>query len=276
MTSTKPSSASPSASSPTATVDIHGRPRPLVSRTRDRYQQIHERIHRGDSLRAIARELRLSRGTVVRFAEAADADELLIAATHRPSMIDDYRLYLHHRRLEGCTNASALTREIQNLGYRGGTGTVQRHLRAYRAGAIPTDTPLPQLTVRRVTDWIMRRPEQLTDTQRKCLDDLCARSPALAMTTEYARRLAVILRERRNEHLAFQVWLADVRLDGQRELRTLAGGMRRDHAATLAALTTTHTSGAVEGNVTRIKLLKRQVYGRANFDLLRRRILLLP
>ncbi|MER5381797.1 transposase [Streptomyces sp. NPDC002688] len=98
----------------------------------------------------------------------------------------------------------------------------------------------------------------------------------MATTTQYARRLAVTVRERRSEHLALDVWLADVRLDGQRELRTLAAGIRRDRAAVLAALTTTHTSGAVEGNVTRIKLLKRQMYGRANFDLLRRRILLSP
>ncbi len=264
------------AASALAELDIHGRPRPLVARTRERHQQIHERIERGDSLRAIARELHLSRGTVLRFAQAAGVEELLVAATHRPSLIDDYRLYLHHRWMEGCTNASALTREIQNLGYRGDVNTVRRHLRPYRTGVIPTDAPLPQLTVRRVTDWIMRRPEQLMDIERKCLDDLCVRSPALATTTEYARRLTLLVRERRNEHLAFDVWLADVRLDGQRELRTLAGGLRRDRAAVLAALTTTHTSGAVEGNVTRIKLLKRQMYGRANFDLLRRRILLSP
>ncbi|MEV5880141.1 transposase [Streptomyces sp. NPDC052101] len=105
---------------------------------------------------------------------------------------------------------------------------------------------------------------------------MCERSPALATTTEYARRLAAMVRERRSEHLALDVWLADVRLDGQRELRTLAAGIRRDRAAVLAALTTTFTSGAVEGNVTRIKLLKRQMYGRADFDLLRRRILLSP
>ncbi|MFF7953713.1 transposase [Streptomyces griseorubiginosus] len=85
-----------------------------------------------------------------------------------------------------------------------------------------------------------------------------------------------MVRERRSEHLALEVWLADVRLDGQRELRTLAAGIRRDRAAVLAALTTTFTSGAVEDNVTRIKLLKRQMYGRAQFDLLRRRILLSP
>ncbi|MBC7268752.1 MAG: transposase [Streptomyces sp.] len=72
------------------------------------------------------------------------------------------------------------------------------------------------------------------------------------------------------------VWLADVRLDGQRELRTLAAGIRRDRTAALATLTATFTSGTVEGNVTRIKLLKRQMYGRASVALLRRRILLPP
>ncbi|MFD3557024.1 ISL3 family transposase [Streptomyces goshikiensis] len=257
-------------------LDIHGRPRPLVSRTRDRHQQIHERIERGDSLRAIARDLQLSRGTVIRFARAAGVDELLLAAVHRPSLLDDYRVYLHHRWMEGCTNASALTREIQRLGYRGDVNTVRRHLKPYRNGVIPATAPSPHLTVRRVTDWIMRRPEHLTDVERKELEELCERNRVLETTVEYARRLALMIRDRRSEYLALDVWIADVRLDGQPELRTLANGMRRDRAAIQAALTTTYTSGAVEGNVTRIKLLKRQMYGRANFDLLRRRILLSP
>ncbi|MFJ1722437.1 transposase [Streptomyces sp. NPDC086796] len=237
-----------------AELDIHGRPRPPVARTRERHQQVHERIERGDSLRAIARDLHLSRGTVNRFARAADATELLFAATHRPTLIDDYRLCLHLRWMEGCTNASALAREIQQLGYRGDVNTVRRHLKPYRNGTIPQTAPLPHMIVRRVTGWITRRPEHLTDTERKYLTELCEHSPALATTTTYARRLALMVRERRSEHLA--------------------NGMRRDHAAIQAALTTTYTSGAVEGNVTRIKLLKRQMYGRANFDHLRRRILL--
>ncbi|MEW2581056.1 transposase [Streptomyces syringium] len=165
---------------------------------------------------------------------------------------------------------------MQRLGYRGDVNTVRRHLKPSRNGAIPTTAPSPHLTVRRVADWIMRQPEHLTDVERKGLDEPCERNPALATTDEYARRLALIVRDRRGEHLALDVWTADVRLDGQRELRTLANGMRRDHAAIQAALTTTYTSGAVEGNVTRIKLLKRQMYGPANFDLLRRRILLSP
>lgn len=95
----------------------------------------------GDSLRAIARDLHLSRGTVNRFARAADATELLFAATHRPTLIDDYRLCLHHRWMEGCTNASALAREIQQLGYRGDVNTVRRHLKPYRNGTIPQTAP---------------------------------------------------------------------------------------------------------------------------------------
>lgn len=66
------------------------------------------------------------------------------------------------------------------------------NLRPYRTGTIPRDAPLPHLTVRRVTDWIMRRPEHLTETESKCLGELCERSPALATATEYARRLASI------------------------------------------------------------------------------------
>ncbi|MCM2389471.1 hypothetical protein [Streptomyces albipurpureus] len=84
--------------------------------------------------------------------------------------------------MEGCTNASALTREIRRLGYHGDVNTVRRHQKPYRNGAIPATAPLPHLTVRRVTDWIMRRPERLTDVERKALDELCERNPALATT----------------------------------------------------------------------------------------------
>lgn len=74
-------------------------------------------------------KLRLSRGTSCVFARAAGVEPIPVAATRRPSVIDDYRLYLHHRWMEGCTNAAALPREIQQLGYCGAIITVRRHLR---------------------------------------------------------------------------------------------------------------------------------------------------
>ncbi|MFE6268261.1 hypothetical protein ACFVQ9_05650 [Streptomyces goshikiensis] len=115
--------------------------------------------------------------------------------------------------MQGRTNASAPTREIQRLGYRGDINTVRRHLKPYRDGAIPATAPSPHLTVRRVTDWIMRRPEHLTNLEQKGLDELCERNPALATTVEYTRRLALMIRSRRSEHLALDVWIADVLLD---------------------------------------------------------------
>ncbi|MER5516533.1 hypothetical protein [Streptomyces sp. NPDC002763] len=69
-----------------------------MARSRERPQQIHERIERSDSLRVFAHELRLSRGAVLRFARAADVEQLLAAVTHRPSVIDDYRPFLFRLR----------------------------------------------------------------------------------------------------------------------------------------------------------------------------------
>ncbi|MEU9371735.1 transposase [Streptomyces avermitilis] len=91
-------------------LDVHGRPQPLVARTRERHQQIHEPIERGDNLRAIARELRLSRGTVLRSARAADVEQLPAAETHRPSLMDDYRLYLQRCRTHPGDPAVGLSR----------------------------------------------------------------------------------------------------------------------------------------------------------------------
>ena len=69
-------------------------------------------------------------------------------------------------------------------------------------------------------------------------------------------------------------WLGAAEADDLPELRILAVGIRRDLSAIINGLTLEHSSGAAEGNVTRIKRLRRDGYGRANFDLLRAQILI--
>ena len=69
-------------------------------------------------------------------------------------------------------------------------------------------------------------------------------------------------------------WIAGVEADDQPDLHCFVNGLRRDYDAVLNGLTLPHSSGAVEGNVNRIKMIKRQMYGRAGFDLLRKRVLL--
>jgi len=74
---------------------------------------------------------------------------------------------------------------------------------------------------------------------------------------------------------ALEAWLLrDARACGVPAVETFAAGLEQDGAAVRAALTTPWSNGQAEGQITRLKLLKRQVHGRARFDLLRRRVLL--
>jgi transposase len=119
----------------------------------------------------------------------------------------------------------------------------------------------------------MRRPETLDATERQRLDALCVRCAELTTTTRLARAFATLVRERRGA-AALEAWLDEVAGSGIADLVTVANGLRRDEVAVAAGLTLPWSSGVVEGHVNRIKLIARQMYGRANFDLLRRRVLL--
>jgi transposase len=128
-------------------------------------------------------------------------------------------------------------------------------------------------TARAIAGLIMRRPETLDPTETQRLDGLCVRCAELTGTSRLARAFATLVRDRCGA-VALQAWLDEVAGSGIAELVTVGNGLRRDEAAVAAGLTLQWSSGAVEGHVTRIKLIARQMYGRATFDLLRRRVLL--
>lgn len=124
-----------------------------------------------------------------------------------------------------------------------------------------------------MTSWIPTRPGSLTPGDQACLAAILAGCPELAALQAHVRgfaRMMIDLTGRDPEKLITAVLAAD----GQPDLRSFVTGLRRDQDAVTAGLTLQWTSGAVEGNVNRIKMFKRQMYGRANPDLLRRRILL--
>ena len=71
-----------------------------------------------------------------------------------------------------------------------------------------------------------------------------------------------------------EAWASRAEANPVSELRGFAKGLRKDWAAVTAGLTVSYSSGPVEGHVNRIKMIKRQMYGRAKPDLLRKRVLL--
>ena len=178
--------------------------------------------------------------------------------------------YLHQRWAEGCTDATQLWREIRGRGYRGGYSSVRDYLAPLRlTTAIPMPAPQPP-KARKVTGWIMSHPDNLTRGARRQLAAILAACPELAAVQAHVSAFADLMTQRRGREL--EKWINAA--SGQPLLRPFADGLRRDLDAVTAGLTLPWSSGVVEGHVNRIKMLKRQMYGRASPDLLRRRVLL--
>jgi transposase len=165
-----------------------------------------------------------------------------------------------------------LWEELRAQGYRGSHRTLGRLLTALRHGAPPAPSA-PPISARVVTGLILRRPEALDATETALLERLSARCEELRTTARLARAFATLVRERHGA-VALRAWLDEAVASGLTALVSFATGLRRDEAAVAAGVTLPWSSGVVEGHNTRIKLIKRQMYGRAKFDLLRRRVLL--
>ncbi|HEY5149409.1 MAG TPA: transposase, partial [Mycobacterium sp.] len=236
------------------------------------YTAVQSRVRERQSIGAIARELRLTRHTVRRFARAQGIDELLAKTGPRGVLLDPFKAHLHRRLSDGITDAAALTAEIRAAGYRGSAQTVRRYLHPFRATrTAPPPVPDPP-KVRRLSGWIMTDPDHLDPNDQAQLDDARARCPHLDALAGHVTEFAKILTGLHGERL--DDWIDKVNADDLPALRSFTTGLKNDHAAVVNGLTMTHNSGGVEGNVNRIKTIKRQMYGRAKFDLLRKRILL--
>jgi transposase len=270
------SAAGPAApSQPEGLRDVCGRDRRLVARTRDRHAAVHGLLAAGHSQREAAGILGLSRNTVNRFAAAASADELLVKATTRPGKLDRYKPYLRRRWNEGITSPAALHAELQAKGWRGSIQAVERYVRPFRAmTAAPPPAPVIPAT-RQITRWLLSRPDSLDADEQQQLAGLQDRCPHLDGLAGHVRLFAEMMTRRRGQQ-ELDGWLAAVEADDQPALHSFANGIRRDQQAVTAGLTLPYSSAAVEGTVTKIKMLKRQMYGRASLDLLRKRVILHP
>jgi transposase len=245
----------------------------LITRTKQRYQAVQALRAQGMGIKAITRELGLARETVRRFARATSVDDLLAKPrSGRPSILDEFIPHLHQRWNAGCTSATQLFAEIRALGYRGSAGTVRGYLRPFRATrTTPPAAPRPP-KVRHVAGWILRHPDSLDADEQLKLKQVRATCPHLDALAGHVTSFAQMMTGRHGGRL--DAWIAAVDANDQPDLHSFTAGLKPDHDAVRNGLTLPHSSGAVEGQVNRIKMIKRQMYGRAKFDLLRKRILL--
>jgi transposase len=191
-------------------------------------------------------------------------------------MLVPYRDYLLQRWVEGCRNAMRLWREIQALGFPGSSSVVSKLVARWRrdqaAGRRPD--PLPpatgHLTVRQATLLFLRRPDRLSPEDRRLLDHLVALDATMATAYHLVEDFARIVRGRQGERL--DAWIEQAMQAGIKPLRRFASGVK-DDPAVRAGLTEVWSNGQTEGQVGKLKLLKRAAYGRAGLPLLRARLL---
>jgi transposase len=120
--------------------------------------------------------------------------------------------------------------------------------------------------------WILSRPEALTETEQHRLKAVLANCPGLDAATGHVRSFAQTLTERQRADDSRSGSAPSARMTFPASA-TLPAGIGRDRDAVIAGLTLPWNSGVVEGHVNRIKMLNRQMFGRAGFALLRRRVL---
>jgi hypothetical protein len=252
-------------------VDPAGR---VAERRRANYALAHELMASGMSQRAVAKHLGWSRNTVRRYAEAERWQDMMKGPqAPRTVKLDPYKPYMLRRWEEtgGRISGMALLGEISARGYRGG----YTQLAAWKQRELlsPDGPPPPRPpTVREATDWLTRHPEGLTADEALQRKAVLARCPELDVTARLVASFAEMLTLLDGDRLP--EWIAEATAASLPGISTFANGLNSDYAAVHAGLTTHWNSGHVEGAVNRIKMLKRQMFGRAGFPLLRKRVLL--
>jgi len=261
-------SAQPFASpAPPRLIEPLSRPQQNRERRYSLYQQMRALADAGVSQSDIARQVDISLRTVQRWTRAAVFPER--TPRSYPHSVDAFAGYLNERLQQGCRNVSQLWRELRQQGYHGQLSSVwswlQKH-RGYTQRVLArAQTRPPMRTSPRHMTWLMLK-EPLS--AKAFLEELYRASPELAELAHLGREFFRIVRNR--DLTAWPQWLEAAKFTG---LRRFVAGLLKDRHAVEAALTMPWSSGPVEGQVHRLKLIKRQMYGRAGFDLLRLRVL---
>lgn len=260
-----------------------------------RFAQARELHELGMSAREISQRLGISRTTVGRYLHADHVPE---QAHHgqKPSLLDPFAEDLQRRWEAGCHNAQQLHRELQAQGYRGTRKLVARWAQARREIPAPS-TPKRYLgsqpamrgdtertatsprgghrqyrpSSRRLSWLLIRAPETLSAAERRVLRSMQEASAAVRTAYPLAQEFGALVRQRVVAD-TFSGWLDRVLTSEIPALVAFGTGLRRDEAAVRASLTSRWSNGQTEGQVTKLKQLKRQMYGRANLDLLWRRL----
>lgn len=269
---------------------LQTRARVLATARREPRLAAHEQVWdlrgQGYSGQAIACHLGISRSTVFRYLRSEVFPERKGRRDAGHSVLDPWQHVVLEHWNNGRRHGRRLFRTLQQDGYRGSYPTLARYLQRLRAaqGTVvvrkPIEHPRPvlvaaarqTLTPRNAAWLVLRRTEKRSADDRALLADLRQHAPELDEAVALVEEFTGLIRDHAPDRL--DPWLKRARDSTIRQLQSFANRLGNDYAAVQAAVALVWSNGQTEGQVNRLKTLKRQMYGRANFDLLERRFLL--
>jgi transposase len=192
------------------------------------------------------------------------------APKYRATLVDPYRDHLRARRAQDpAVPVQRLLTEIRELGYTGSMNLLYRYI---TQGRVEADRP--HLSPKSVTRLLLTRPDTLSDAQQSLLGELTAACPEMTSLAGLVRSFAALLKPDPGNEAKLKDWTETTRASDLPNVHAFTRGLDMDIDAAIAAVTLPFHNGRTEGVNTKTKMIKRQMYGRAGFTLLRHRILL--
>jgi transposase len=241
-----------------------------------RYQQIMQLRSQGLIMEEIGKQMGMTERTVRRWLKEG-GPPVHRRRTKRFSLFDPYAAFVLEQWQAGVYDGVQIYEAIRQQGFRGSQRMVQRFLQTLRKKRRPLSDlappdPLEQCASRQMVWLFIRKEKDLTEEEKATVASLRQASPLVNQIVDLVQDFLVLVRERQGERL--DQWMETVETSAIPELQRFAQGLLRDKEAVVAGLTLAYSNGPVEAQVHKLKLVKRQAFGRAKLPLLRRRLLL--
>jgi transposase len=248
-----------------------------------RYHEIQRLRAQQLGIAAIARRIQVSRPPVYRYLAMPKPPERQRSCHRGQPLVAPFTPYLRRRWNAGCWNAQQLWRELVAEGHRPARRTVERYVGQLRretgtrfkfrqVAPAPLDaedhdeSPPSSLTALRAARLLLSKEQDRRAADQTLLAHLPRLDPVMTHTYHHVQAFCRMVRQRRGDE--FDVWVTAVQHTGVKELRAFIKGLLKDAAAVRAGLSLIWSNGPTAGFIQRLKLLKRQAYGRAGVDLL--------
>ncbi len=248
---------------------------PALSRYELNFLEVKRLRSKGHSIKSIHRQTGVHRQTIKKYLKYEEYPQKINGGTKMSKALP-FEDYLRKRWDEGETRYMQLWREIKEQGFTGSPQSVYRFICKYPRDRsiekLPPPLKVKVWSARKVSSLMSKPFEDLDEETQNYLRTLYKYCPQANQASQLARKFKNMTDKLRKKHL--NRWINQALQSGIPSLRNFAKGLQQDYDAVRAAVSLKWSNGQVEGQVNRLKNIKRQMYGRAGFQLLRKRVLM--